>query len=481
MFAADDDVRARPPLWSRLSQYRCGTLAWSVACIGIALIAVVSASGVLTLRRLPNGAYAETSTFAQHRVDGPNIVLISVDTLRPDRLGCYGYDRDTSPTIDALAARGARFTNVVAESSWTLPSHVSMLTGLYPSAHKVTRPSARISEDVYTMAEVLKQRGYRTLGFTAGGYVAAEFGFDRGFDVFRDDQESFSETIEPVCAEIESLTGTRPYFAFLHTYDVHCPYDPPERYAVRFRSQPRANHIPTAGKCGNPDFNQMDLTPGQIRFLSDQYDAEIRELDDNLRSLFDFFDQRDAWDDTIVVLVSDHGEEFGEHGQIGHQRTLYIEALRVPWLVAAPGLNHDVIEEPAGLIDVMPTLLDLVGVPFAHLPGRPLLNRFNRQTTSDLNARPLFSELDQLLEARSVIVGPYHLIVSDQYPQEVLFDLTLDPAETQNLAKNRPDMLSRLRSLLETHERSQVNASTTASSHLSDQRLQQLRSLGYVD
>jgi len=356
-----------------------------------------------------------------------------------------------------------------------------MLTGLPPSAHNVTRPGARISEDIHTMAEVLKQRGYRTLAFTAGGFVSAEFGFDRGFDVFRDDRQNLAETIERACSEIDSPERTGPYFAFLHTYDVHCPYDPPERYAVRFRSQPRANHIPTAGKCGNPDFNQMNLTPGQIRFLSDQYDAGIRELDDSLRSLFDYFDQRGAWDDTIVVLVSDHGEEFGEHGQIGHQRTLYIEALRVPWILAAPGLNHDVIDEPAGLIDVMPTLLDLLGMPFAHLPGRPLLNRSNRHPTSDSDARPLFSELDQLLEARSVIVGPYHLIVSDQSAQQWLFDLTIDPTETQNLANHRPDVLSRLTSLLEIHERNQLNTSTTASSHLSDQRLQQLRSLGYVD
>jgi len=292
----------------------------------------------------------------------PNLILISIDTLRADRLGCYGYDRDTSPALDRFAREHAvRYANAIAESSWTLPSHVTLLSGLHPLQHGVRLPDQKPAEDVELLAERLQREGYYGFGITDGGWLSEGWGFARGFDSFQAADQDLADTVREATEYIHFRDDKGPWFAFLHTYDVHCPYDPPEPFFSMFASED-AEPIEVAGRCGNPHFNASELTAGQARFLSDRYDGGIRWVDDALAELFRFLDERDAWDNTVVVITSDHGEELGEYGRIGHERTLSSEALRIPLLIAAPGLEAGVELQPTGLANVRAIVLDLLGL-----------------------------------------------------------------------------------------------------------------------
>ena len=200
----------------------------------------------------------------------PNVLLISIDTLRADRLGCYGYERDTSPNLDRFAReRAVRFELAVAESSWTLPSHVTMLSGLHPLTHGAVIPSRAPSDDVEFLAETLTRAGYYAFGFTDGGWLSKGWGFDRGFRSFEAVDSDFTDCVDEALDYIRHRADKGPWFGFLHTYDVHCPYDPPEPWFSMFASK-EAEAIDVAGRCGNPHFNDMQLTDAQVRYLSDR-------------------------------------------------------------------------------------------------------------------------------------------------------------------------------------------------------------------
>jgi len=373
-----------------------------------------------------------------HDAEPRNLILISLDTLRADRLGAYGYHRDTSPALDQLAARGARFETVIAESNWTLPSHVTLMTGLPPQIHGVSIPNQAPSGDVPLLAEVLRQSGFRTIGLTAGRFLTRRYGFDRGFEQFDDGDLSFARALAIARERLAEIDPGDRFFLFVHSYDVHCPYDPPEAYARRFETRPEADHVPTRGRCGNPHFNRMALTPGQAQFLSDRYDAGIRYVDDLFAQFLADLDRSGRLDDTLVVVVSDHGEEFMEHGKVGHRSTLYLQSLRVPWLMAGPGVPKVVVDEPVGLVDVMPTLLELLGVATPPTRGasmRPLLHG-ERPAESQ---RLVFSQNDWGLRLYSAIVGDRQIIVDDIRGKARFFDWRADPDEQVDLAGEKAE------------------------------------------
>ena len=408
---------------------------------------------------------------------GLNLILLSLDTLRSDRLGCYGYDRPTSPALDALARRGASFQTVVAEASWTLPAHLTLFTGLFPTSHGVTLETASLSPDVPLLAEILRERGYRTAAYTDGGLVAGRFGFSRGFEVYDEKQKELRLTLYRGEKFLESLGEDEPYFLFLHSYEIHCPYHPAEEYAARFRTRPEADHLETEGKCGNTDFNHLPLSEGQARYLSDQYDAGIRAADDALRRFLRFLEARDAFDRTLVVVLSDHGEEFLEHGRIGHEQTLYLESLRVPWLLTAPGLRPRIVPHPAGLADVMPTLLEMLGVPGPRMQGRSWAT-VARGGSRSVMARPLFSELDRHVRLRSVVDGDHHLIVNLDRGAVSLFDLRVDPYEQRNVGA-RAERAEALERAVRDHFDS-LPAGAGVTLQLSPEERKRLEALGYL-
>lgn len=328
--------------------------------------------------------FATLSACGPYDSEPPNVLLISIDTLRADRLGCYGYERETSPALDRFAReRAVRFELAVAESPWTLPSHVSLLTGLHPLTHGVDQPDLAPGDEVEFLAETLQREGYYCFGLTDGGWLSDTWGFGRGFHSFATGDNTFSDCVQEATEYIGHREDRGPWFGFLHTYDVHCPYDPPEPWFSKFRS-PESEAIEVAGLCGNPHFNGMDLSPQQVAFLSDRYDGGVRWVDDALAKLFAYLDATNAWEDTIVIVLSDHGEEFYDHGQIGHERTLYRESLHVPLLIAGPGLEPRIVETPVGLTDVVPTLVDWLDLKkHDRFDGRSLLGLLRGHAESD--------------------------------------------------------------------------------------------------
>jgi arylsulfatase A-like enzyme len=284
----------------------------------------------------------------------PNVLLISLDTLRARSLGTYGYARDTSPFLDSVARRGTLFENAITASVTTSPSHMSLFTGLYPVHHGILEGLHRKLPNAVTLADRLREAGYRTAAFTENGYLVRQRGFGDGFDQYTENRGERAKapgevrlTFGQARRWIEANREV-PFFLFVHTYEVHSPYDPEEPYAALF---------------------QGDAAPGPdepvIRAERDRYDREIRIVDDELRKLFAALGESGLSSSTIVAVLADHGEEFAEHGGYQHGAAVYEESVRVPLLFWGPGRIPEARRHaaPVSLIDVAPTIVDLVGLP----------------------------------------------------------------------------------------------------------------------
>jgi arylsulfatase A-like enzyme len=310
----------------------------------------------------------------------PNVVLVSVDTLRADRLGCYGREPSFTSAIDAFREDAVLFEVAIAQAPSTLSSHASLFTSLIPHHHgaSMTRRSA-LAPDHLTLAEVLRTEGFTTAAFHGGGQLDEVFGLDQGFGVYetpghQPDQpigeEAFSDrfrpTVERALAWLEEESPSR-FFLFLHTYEIHHPYTPsPEDLAAIETAY--AGPLPPAisiDLLSGINGGQTPLGPEDLRHIESTYEAEIRSVDAAFAALVEGLRRLGLYDTTLIVFTSDHGEEFGEHGTVGwHSHTLYDELLRVPLLVKYPGGWHagEKLDAQVRLLDVAPTVLGAVGV-----------------------------------------------------------------------------------------------------------------------
>lgn len=407
-----------------------------------------------------------------------NLLVISLDTLRADRLGCYGYDRDTSPALDAFAERSVRFEHAIAPAPWTLPSHFSLLTGLLPSSHGVNTPLQLPGDDTQLLAELLYPAGWYTLGMTDGGYMSGSFGFKRGFRAFLDQDHAFQNMIAKTLTYLGDRESLGPWFAFLHTYDIHCPYNPTEPYASMFQTEGRVE-ADIDGKCGNPALNGMNLTPEEVLFVSDRYDGGIREADAALANLFAYLEENGRFEDSVIVITSDHGEELMEHGQIGHERSLQRELLEVPLLIYAPGLEPGVITSPVSLVDVVPTVLDLLDVPLPdNLDGCSLLPLIEG-SEDPAQGQPSSLHWQVAMDAWWSLDN---LLIVDRDTQGVsLFDLASDPPATVDRSSERSAQTQALMEQL-TQRLSEGHArSTNRRAIPTAEEAASLRALGYAD
>lgn len=296
-------------------------------------------------------------------------ILISIDTLRADHLGLYGYPRPTSPFLDSLARRATVFEEAYAPFPSTLISHMSMFTGLHPREHGVFPPNSVLSPEVETLPEVFRRHGFRTAGFTEGGYVSGRFGFRRGFDeyVSRDRgsrHRPLENTFRRGVGFLQSVGPDERFLLFLHTYAVHTPYDAPERYREPFwPGDPPPGAVPATG----PALSRLNRTGERptkpaLDWLVALYDAGIRQTDEVLSRFFADLSRLGLADEVTVVITSDHGEEFLDHGLFNHTQ-VYRESLRVPLLVVHPdhrsAVRHEGVVE---LVDLAPTLYELARV-----------------------------------------------------------------------------------------------------------------------
>ncbi|MGH9379754.1 MAG: sulfatase [Thermoanaerobaculia bacterium] len=292
------------------------------------------------------------------------VLVISLDTLRADHLSPYGYSRDTSPFLAELADRGVLFEQAIAQYPATLTSHMSLFTGLYPGEHGVYPPDAVLSDKIPTLPELFRAAGYTTGGFTEGAFVAGSYGFARGFDEFNDEVQRQTDDIERTFARarefLDRLAPEERFFLFVHTYQIHDPYDPPEPYASMFwDGEPPDAFPPDGPNLVRHNTYGGELSPGTVEYFEALYDGSIRYTDDQLKELFAFLDKRGLADDLTVVVLSDHGEQFQEHGQFVHA-DIYQEVMRVPLIILHPDLPAGRrVSRPVELVDVAPTLLGL--------------------------------------------------------------------------------------------------------------------------
>ena len=420
----------------------------------------------------------------------PNFVVVSCDTLRADRLGCYGYDAPTSPEIDRFAARSQVFTRAYSHSTWTLPSHMTMLTSLRPSSHGVGEERA-LGPAARTLAMAFREGGYDTLALVDDVvWLAPRYGFDRGFDIYVRSGGSARAKVRHVSLLLDEV-GQRPFFLFAHFYDAHSdfrrlPYDSAPEDRERFAGWYRGsfNGCDGEGRCASEFLGRVvegaeTLGDEEIRYVSDLYDAGVRTLDRHLGQLFRDLEERGLLESTVVVVTADHGEQFLEHGSVLHGAH-YEECVRVPLLIRTPETAGARTEVLAGLLDVMPTVLELAGLDSPGMEGRSLLP-WLADGAGPPGGEVIFTETASHLQGMrtrewSLVRGPGGWRV---------YDALRDPRQERDLAGDPPEELPALLDRVRREEQLLVERAGAAGSApspagLSADERARLRQLGYA-
>lgn len=465
-------------------------------------------------------------------VDGalPNVLLVSLDTMRADRLGCQGHPVSTTPTLDRFAMDNIQFSRAHSHAPSTGPSHMSLFTSLYPTVHGVVGQDWSLQESVVTMAETLREAGYFTEALTNGGYIRGELGFYQGFDSYLDNpynttasEGRVDDMVDKALASLERFRD-RPFFLFLHTYEVHVPYCPVEPLADLFDPSysgdfgdcisaqliDEVNH----GCMGCEDLS--DDTYGtnppsdrDIEHIDRLYDAGVRQTDAAMNRLLARLDELELRDNTIVIFFADHGEDLGDHRDVGrHARSLYEEVLHIPLIMRLPGMVEGprLIESPIALMDVLPTLVDLLGLSrIDQYQGYSYASLLRGEETEDeASLRPLlFSQNFRYGSAvrLSLTEGRYKMIhtrtdevfgtsrpldfkspsLRSLAPGYELFDMATDPAEWNNVYEDDDDVSARMRKDLEEIFREQRERSLGSKKiELSPGMVKRLQALGYL-
>ena len=396
----------------------------------------------------------------------PNVVVITIDTLRADHLGCYGYKQIHTPNTDGLAADGIRFENAFTAVPITLPSHTVIFTGTYPMLNGMHDFSGnRLGPEPPTLAEVLKQHGYRTGAVVAAAVLDSRFGLNRGFDFYYDHfdfnrlQESNLDEMERpgnIVADetLEWLANNyqKPFFLWMHLYDPHYPYNPPAPYSDEYKLHP--------------------------------YDGEIAFADEQVGRLLQFLKQAKLYDNTLIVLSGDHGEGLGEHGEKTHGFFIYNSTLHVPLLVHLPhGPKGKQVEDPVSTADIMPTVLQVLNLPVpSQVQGQsvlPAIEGASAQQAQSLYAETFLPRLHfNWSELRGVEVGKYHFI---EAPKPELYDTSKDPGELNNLYSDKKavseEMRAKLAGIIRQYTAGKELAEKTG---LDPALMERLKSLGYA-
>ena len=447
----------------------------------------------------------ETSTREPRR---PNILIYLIDTLRADHLGAYGYELDTSPRIDAFAAEGVLFENARAQTSWTRTAIVSLFTGLLPQVHGVNRREDALAPSVETLAERLSEHGYRTAGIVTNGNASENFGLHQGFDEYiqlweRNEHWSFHQLSDRVNqrafrwfdAREENIrrdpANDRPFLLYVHTTDPHGPYTPPEPFYSRFAAgvDKEVGHVRNVYEISS---GRKPAPPGTAEDWIRLYDGEIAFNDHHFGLLLDDLKARGLYDSTLIVLTSDHGEEFFEHGDWEHGKSLYDEQLLIPLIIKPPAdwavPPGQRIAAPAHQTDLLPTLLDALAIP----PG------------NELDGRSLLPLLEGMPEDRSppsiayLELGEYHQesvtehgfkLIRDlhkvrQGDRGQLFDLNNDPGEQIDRNHTETFRWGQLRQLLEALHfdlRQRSRGIDPEEAEIDEALLERLEALGYTD
>jgi choline-sulfatase len=443
-----------------------------VAALLLGVLLLAGAVGLWLLRRPPpDPRDALRRLWAGQGVEKPNVILVTLDTTRADHLGCYGYARAQTPTLDALARGGVLFTQASSVAPLTQPAHSSIMTGMYPTHHGVrVNGNTALSQEQKTIAEALSEKGYQTAAFIGAFVLDGRWGLNQGFQLYDDQfdlekhkhldlasvQRPADKVVDAALAWLESHRQA-PFFAWIHLYDAHSPYEPPEPFLSEYRA-------------GGP----ASLYDGEIAFADQQLGRAVSWLQAN------GLDKK-----TVIVVMGDHGEGLGSHGEGTHGYFVYDYALHVPFLMATPfkDLRGVRVDSQVSAVDVFPTVLALTGIDGpGNVQGRSLLPAMFHPRT-DATTYAYGESMTPSLQfgwssLQSLRSSRYKLIKA---PRPELYDLTADPAEETNVYERQPtvarDLMQRLDRLVEETSR---GAPAPETANLDKETLERLSALGYI-
>ncbi len=440
---------------------------------------------------------------AHARTPSPKlIILLSIDTLRADHLGFLGYEKFTSPVLDGFAAEGVVFEDASATSPWTLPSHASMLTGLFPLSHRVLTMATRLPDEIPTLASLLKREGYRTAAVVNSTWLKQDnYGLTRDFEKYfwvdaPDDRRSPNTWVTDQATEWIDERGEERLFLFVHYYDVHSNYASLPHYEKLFVTPYdgeadgsawqlqlanfeddyialcTANYDPEKCRFGGPggprkidgSIEKIRFNGDDIRHMEELYDAGIRQFDSEIGRLFNFLERRKLMDETLFVITSDHGEEFMEHGRVDHFLTQYQEMLHVPLVLRGPGIPRGMrISTPVSLVDIVPTVLRLAKAKSAEATDGLDLVPLVQEATDDrrFRERYLYGEASGGLTFnfivqediypvfRSLRSGSHKLIHDSKARSYKLYDIIADPLEKVDISSRERGVTARLKTAMQ--------------------------------
>lgn len=470
-------------------------LTWKVIRMSCLIIIAMNFAGIALQHSLQQNANRK-----------PNIVMISIDTIRPDHFGCYGYARNTTPEIGRFAEEAVRFENVVVPMSHTLPSHVSLFTGLYPKSHGVKMNGVNFDSNFPTVTEILKNQGFKTAAFVGSVILDSHRGLSHGFDLYDDDMKGQSwrraKDVRRAAEKWIKENHKSRFFVFAHFWDAHAPYSPPAPFDTLFHRLDLnselnsiyrgtgSNHLHL--KLQYPDYEKKDLFK-LVHKQQNLYDGEVRYIDQNIGKLLNLLKSLGLWDETLVVITGDHGESLGERGYWGHD-LLFDEQILVPLLVKVPGYPRarESVNETVRTIDICPTILDLLHIDH-HLSfdGKSFVEIF--RTKKRLKSRPAFIERRDY-PARMRQRSPEECGKGDEYAlrttqwkfimktmaEDELYNLIADPYEQENIIKLKPKVARNLREKLRLWLEDVPDERTPIETRLDPDSIEPLRSLGYI-
>ncbi len=438
--------------------------------------------------------YARENLAATEEKARPSLLLITIDTLRADRLPFYGYNRDTAPFLGKLAEQGIVFTNAYSTSSWTVPSVTSMITGVYPHSHGVVRGTIKkgqiceqriVPRELQNLPAQLRALGYRTYAVTANSHLMKELGFGRGFDRylcvgFRD-AEKVNQAFLRWMDEIKSHKG--PVFIWLHYFDPHIPYRGKQPWLRQYQPDETDKEFALINSAVRPERLRQIIEKNGQRFLDlaqAHYDSEVNYCDAQIKNLFQEFPLLERF---TVVFTADHGDEFMEHKELGHSNNLYNETVRIPLFVRFPERKQTTrSDEVVSLVDVAPTLLSLAG---GNAPpswqGRAFFDQ--KGNTVSLNNRSVLAHLhhDVDLPLNALIGRDWKIITNDKTKASELYNLKNDPKERSNLAQSQSEKTKQQSAMLQ-HLISALPPAPAEGEKkkIQKEKAEMLQSLGYV-
>lgn len=438
-----------------------------------------------------------------------NVILISLDTLRPDHLGCYGYPRDTSPSIDSLAKESALFQNTFATSPWTLPSHVSMLTSLNCINHQVYLSNQKMDPSILTLADIFRTKNYSTGAITGGGFVSSLYGFGKGFDSYH----VRGTILEKNAAEIGCRYAVdwidrhmdRNFFLFLHTYQIHSPYHSPPPFNKLFLEEGSTlTQIDMEQLRFNHENRYKPVSNDLRQNILDLYDSEIRYTDESLiKPLLFKLKKLNLYDNTMIILTSDHGEEFYEHNSWHHTHSVYNETIKIPLIIKFFNSKYagKKIAKFTRITDIMPTILDALNInpPKQRLDGESLFDLLadkGQENSERIFICELASNVMQRHIPKKVAINrdKHKFILNHDFkPEDLayffspppdfdpteLFDLEADPYELKNKAREDPQLAQALLDFLKTHNK-QKRKVVPEAAKIDQELREQLKALGYI-